>query len=318
MSDYEQGTVLPYQPFDPESDAQALRKAMKGLGTDEKAIINILARRVNAQRQQIAKSYKIQFGKDLVHDLKSELSGKFEDVILALMTPLPDYLASELHQAISGLGTSEDTLMEILCTRSNHDIQQITEAYKKMYNHSLEDDLTGDTSGPLRRLLVSMTTGGREEGPADPSRAKEDALKLYQAGVGQGGTDDSVFNAIMASRSYAHLKLVFEEYYQIAGHTVPHAIEKEFSGDIRTGFLTIARCMQNRSAYFAEKLHKSMQGIGTDDRALIRLVTSRCEIDMVQVKHQYEQLFGKPLEKAISEDTAGDYKRVLVALIGGL
>ncbi|XP_022258657.1 annexin B9-like [Limulus polyphemus] len=290
---------------------------MKISGTDEKAIINILARRVNAQRQQIALHFKTQFGKDLIHDLKSELSGKLEDVILALMTPLPVYLASELHRAISGVGTNEDTLIEILCTRNNHDIQEITEAYKKIYGNSLENDLIGDTSGPLRRLLVSLSTGARDEGPADPAKAKEDALNLYQAGVGQWGTDDSTFNAIMASRSYAHLYLVFHEYHQIAGHTVPHAIEKEFSGDIRTGFLTIARCMQNKAAYFAEKLHKSMQGMGTDDCALIRLVTSRCEIDMVQIKQEYQQLFGKPLEKAISEDTSGDYKRILVALVGG-
>ncbi|XP_022240943.1 LOW QUALITY PROTEIN: annexin-B12-like [Limulus polyphemus] len=317
MSQSQQGTVVPAQPFDPQADAQTLRKAMKGLGTDEKSIINVLARRVNAQRQQIAISYKTQFGKDLVKDLKSELSGRFEDVIMALMTPLSDFLASELHQAVSGLGTDEHALIEILCTRNNHDIRQITEAYKKLYRQSLERDLIGDTSGYYRRLLVSMTTGGRDEGPADPAKAKQDAQSLYNAGVKRWGTDESTFNAIMASRSFAHLGLVFLEYQKIAGHSVPQAIEREFSGDIKQGLLTIARCVENRPAYFAEKLHKSMKGLGTLDRTLIRIVTSRCEIDMVQIKQEYQKMFGKPLEKDISDDTSGDYKRVLIALIGG-
>lgn len=44
-------TVVPAQNFDPVADAQALNKAMKGFGTDEDALINIICRRSNEQRQ---------------------------------------------------------------------------------------------------------------------------------------------------------------------------------------------------------------------------------------------------------------------------
>lgn len=55
--------MRPANPFDAHRDAEILRKAMKGFGTDEKAIIQVLAHRVNYQRQEIAQQFKTMYGK---------------------------------------------------------------------------------------------------------------------------------------------------------------------------------------------------------------------------------------------------------------
>lgn len=56
-------TVTAMGHFDPSSDAAALRKAMKGFGTDEAAIIAILSRRTSDQRQQIMLKYQQSYGR---------------------------------------------------------------------------------------------------------------------------------------------------------------------------------------------------------------------------------------------------------------
>lgn len=122
--------MYPYPNFRANEDGDALRAAMKGFGTDEKAIIEILTHRSNGQRQEIAKYFLQEYGRDLVEDLKSELGGKFEDLIVALMRPPIEYLCRQLHKSMSGAGTDESALIEILCTRNNDEIKTLVKSYE--------------------------------------------------------------------------------------------------------------------------------------------------------------------------------------------
>ncbi len=61
-------TVTPVSPFDARADADALHKAMKGMGTDEKGLINVLCKRPSHQRVNIAQIYKASFGKVNAND----------------------------------------------------------------------------------------------------------------------------------------------------------------------------------------------------------------------------------------------------------
>ncbi|XP_037400217.1 annexin A11b [Pygocentrus nattereri] len=312
------GAIKDYPGADPLRDVEVLRKAMKGFGTDENAIIELLGNRSSRQRVPMVRAYKTTYGKDLIHDLKSELTGNFEQLVLAMMKSPAEYDAYELHQAIAGAGTDEACLIEILSSRNNAEIREINQLYKAEYKKTLEDAIMHDTSGHFRRLLVSLCQGNRDEREAvDIAMAKQDAQKLYAAGENKVGTDESQFNAILCARSKPHLRQVFHEYQQMCGKDIEKSICRELSGDLESGMLAVVKCIKNTPGYFAERLHKAMKGAGTKDRTLIRIMVTRSEMDMLDIRQEYLRNYGKSLYTDISGDTSGDYKKLLLKLCGG-
>ena len=65
-------------------------------------------------------------------------------------------------------------------------------------------------------------------------------------------------------------------------------------------FCFSVKCVRNRIGYFAERLHHSMQGAGTHDSCLIRVIVSRSEIDLQLIKSEYARLYGRSIESHIA------------------
>uniref|UniRef100_A0AAV2LF04 Annexin n=1 Tax=Knipowitschia caucasica TaxID=637954 RepID=A0AAV2LF04_KNICA len=312
------GSIKDFPGADPLRDVEVLRKAMKGFGTDENAIIELLGNRTNKQRVPMVAAYKTTYGKDLMRDLKSELTGNLENLVLAMLMTPSQFDAAELREAIKGAGTDEACLIEILSSRSNAEIDEINRIYKSEYGKKLEDAIISDTSGHFRRLLVSLSQGNRDEREqVDVSLAKQDAQKLYTAGENKVGTDESQFNAILCARSKPHLRAVFHEYQQMCGRDIEKSICREMSGNVEDGMVSVVKCIKNTPVYFAERLHKAMAGAGTKDRTLIRIMVSRSEVDMLDIRQEYLKHYGKSLFTHISGDASGDYKKLLLKLCGG-
>lgn len=312
------GPIVQAQPnFNAAADAAALDKAMKEKGVNEKNIIDILTCRSNAQRQQIKGAYKQSSGKILEDSLKSALSGNLEAAVLALLKTPAQFDAQELRNAMKGLGTDENTLIEVLVPKTNREIKQITAAYKEEYKTELANDIASETSGDFQKILVAICKGDRNEDcRVDEALADRDARALYEAGEKIKSANVGVFTDIFSSRSFAHLNRVFQIYPKYSKHDASTALKLEMKGDIETCLVEILKCAASKPAYFAEKLFNAMKGSGTNDKVLIRILVSRCEIDMKEIQALFKRFYGKSLRQSIMDELKGDYETCLLGLVG--
>ena len=297
-------------------DAQALRKAMKGLGTDVKAIIEIVANRTNAQLLEIKDVYEKNIQRDLIKDLKSEISGNFQKAVLALLEPAIEYDVDQLNNAMKGIGTNEDTLIEIIASRDEARLNQIKKQYKEKYNKDLEHSLEKETSGNLKRLLISLLQGGRSRNMRyDVNDCQAKAKMLYDAGESKWGTNSLVFNQIFSLSSKYELSYICKEYYKLYGHSIVDAINNNFEGDLKKLLKSIIHAIISPSEYFASRINDAIKGLGTKDTLLIRTITTRREIDLPMIKKYYKQLYGKDMVDDIKKDTSGDYRKLLLEIL---
>lgn len=311
-------TVVPAMDFDPDRDATRIDTAIRTKGVDEQTIIDILTKRTYAQRREIAFAYERRTKKDMISALKGALSGSLETVILGLMRSTTQYDASVIRGSIKGLGTDEETLIEVLCSRSNTELVEIKKVYKELFKIDLEKDVKGDTSGNFAKLLLALVETKRADPSAivDYEKIDQDARALFEAGINMKGTDVPTWIAIMTERSVPHLQKVFQRYKSYSPYDMQESIVKEVKGDLQRSFLVLVKCFENKQLYFASRLHEAMKSKGAKEKIVTRIIVSRCEVDLKKICSEYKANFGESVQKTIMEHTKGDYQKVLLSLCG--
>jgi len=296
----------------PADDARRLRDAMKGIGTNDSVLIDIIGHRSREQRMMIIAEYKNSIGRDLLKDLESETSGHYRDVLLWLMKPRAEMLAELFHEALAGAGTNDKLLID-LTTQFPYELPAVATAYQAKYKKSLESAIKGDTSGNYEKLLCALLNTTRPyPNVVDPARAMTDAETFYRAGEGKLGTDEDTYIAIMAGNSYQQLMLIDQNYRRTHPKGMEHAIKSETSGKFRDAMLALITAPD---VYFATRIKEAVDGAGTKDIDLMACFVANERPQLQMIGQTFERLFGKPMAKRVGDDVSGDYKRILMALL---
>jgi len=310
-------TCKPAPNFSPEKDAEALYEVVNKSKSKD-AIINVIAYRSTAQRQEIRTIYKQMYGRDLIEELDNVLGGTFQRIVMASMRDEAERDAHILYKAMKGVGYDEETLLEILISREGAQIEAIGRFYFGTYGISLEDAILSEASGQIQKLLVGLAQGNRTpyETKVDVLKCRKDAQVLLDGGEKSWGTEKSQFRKILCVRSIPQLNCIFQEYSKICKYTIGESIKREMSGHLKKGCEYIVKYAQDPHEFFAGVLYKSMKGMGTNDRKLTRTVVTRCEVDMFELKDAFLRLYGKTVGDMITGDCSGSYRRILLILCG--
>lgn len=133
------------------TDVYTLRDSLKGLGTNEVLLNDVLLSRSNADIQAIKSTYYKTFSRRLEDDVKSDLSGKTERHFLMVLAGnraedsapvVPQQVEQdvlEIYKASEGrMGTDELLICSIFTSRNDNQLRAIAHAYQQRYSKSLE------------------------------------------------------------------------------------------------------------------------------------------------------------------------------------
>ncbi|KAI9369653.1 hypothetical protein BJX61DRAFT_518672 [Aspergillus egyptiacus] len=294
---------------DARAEADTLRKAMKGWGTDEAAIINVLAKPDPLQMALIRHTYMEHIGRNLEKDLMSELSGDLETILVSLAVgPLGQDIA-HLKDALSGIGTDEVAINDVLIGRSNADLRAIKYGYVNKYSKALVDDIKSDLSGKTEKFFVMLLNAARPEPGTyfDPASVDKDVHELHLAMGAKSGTDEIGVAAVFFAASDQKLQAIAKAFEAKYHTSLEKTIKDEFSGHLEKALLAFLARAKDPLKFDVENLLSIVPAVGgkPDMKRLIYWV----------VRLHWNPPYLAQVKEALLQRTGSDFGRRIRAAV---
>ncbi|KAG3273647.1 annexin A13 isoform X1 [Ictidomys tridecemlineatus] len=226
-----------------EYAARQLQKAMKGLGTDEAVLIEILCTSTNKEIGAIKEAYQRLFDRSLESDVKGDVSGNLKKILVSLLQAnrdegdevdkdLAGRDAKDLYDAGEGRwGTDELAFNEVLANRNYKQLQATFQAYQILIGKDIEESIKEETSGDLQKAYLTLVRCAQ-----DLDGYLADCLYKSMKGA---GTDEETLIRILVTRDKVNLqgiKAKFQEKYQ---KSLSDMVRSDTSGDFQKLLLAL-------------------------------------------------------------------------------
>ena len=221
-----------------EFDVDCIYKAIKGAGTDEDVLIEILASRPGWYLKRIKKLYKKKYERDLEKDVEDDTSFSFKKLLISLLqckrstneNPNEEEckkIAEELYKAgEKRLGTDEPVFNKAFALSSPHELIIISREYHKLAGKLLIEAINKEFSGDIKKLLKTILY-------AQISPSEYFATIIHDA-VSGIGTNKKTLTRIIVSREEIDLNIIKKFYEKLYNKEMINDIEKKVSGDYKT------------------------------------------------------------------------------------
>eukprot|EP00244_Chara_vulgaris_P009044 TRINITY_DN374_c0_g1_i1.p1 TRINITY_DN374_c0_g1~~TRINITY_DN374_c0_g1_i1.p1 ORF type:complete len:323 (+),score=78.31 TRINITY_DN374_c0_g1_i1:140-1108(+) len=216
-----------------ERDAEYIHDALNRVGTDEGTLGEVICTCSPYELEAIGAAYEDKYGRPLVDDVKSDLGGDLEDLIVKLLTvprkaPSVDQAAAEstaeeLYKAGEGRwGTNEGKFIEVLTTESFPQLCAIFEAYKVRYGRSVVEAAAKEIHGKLGYFLKTLCHQIEDS-------AKAAAYVIHKATKGMGTNKGALVRNILCKvdTDLHRIAAIFQNVYG--------GLEQRLIGESRIG-----------------------------------------------------------------------------------
>ncbi|XP_049781144.1 annexin A1-like [Schistocerca cancellata] len=187
-------------------------------------------------------------GKHLQTDVNKQLGGYVCDAALMLLQDKWEFIARNIHCEMKKKFADIATFIELLGAQNNYNMQKIKEIFYKMYRCELDDAAEKEVHGHFQKIIALLLKTDRDESfKVDHQKVEEDAKVLRAAGVGiKYASDAAVLFTFLNSRSYSHLKKMFEAYHRLTGKTIQEKIQNEYIDGTEQYFLLCPHVLTSR------------------------------------------------------------------------
>ena len=226
-----------------EYDADLLYSAMKGIGTNDEILIEVISFRSFSRLTKIKQKFKEKYGKDLISEVKSETSGDYKTTLIALLetersnNKNPDLdkckeIAEELYKAGEGIiGTNESVFVKYFTTLSAEELSIVGKEYHLNHKKNLVSVIENEISGDLKKLFKRILYG-----LLSPSEYFARQINGAVKGI---GTNDTQLIRSIVSRMDEDMKMIKKYYKKLFGKEMAEDIKGDTSGNYQKLLLAL-------------------------------------------------------------------------------
>jgi len=219
--------------------------------------------------------------------------------------------AKMLRKAMEGMGTDEESIINLTVTRTLRKRLETVEAYTQAFGRDLVKDLRSETSGYFGRLLACLYKPLHQV----------DAYHLRKAMEG-AGTDERVLYEILCSRNCRQLISIHKSYKKIFDRDLTEDLNSELSGDLKRFLIAQSNTRRDSDGKDVDSEIARSEAIelfeagelrwGTDESTFIRILSTRNRRQLRKTFLFYEEISGKTIVESISSEFSGHVQHALV------
>jgi len=281
---------------------------------EESALIEVLTTAHPEVCQDVLKKHQEQFASDLSEAIVKKsseqdgfiFSNYWKTAMASMMENEVDLWTRCLNDAMRGLGTDEDSLTALVCTMPEHLRFKIFKRYHARYGKGLLEHIESETSFSYKKVLIFQAMA------PDDCRAKI----LNNAMAGLGTSEDQLIRVVSLC-DFAERRAIQEAYQRMFQRDLVDHVRSETSGDFQKSLLCMLLAEEGEFDLEADcaAMKAAMDGWGTDEEALIKLICSKTSKQMQDVNAKFKELYDKELITRVKNETSGNFQATMLAAI---